>query len=127
MKSVESIEAVLEELRPGTTVKDLAQNMCDPFWQTSNFELGGEMMIQLDEMKEVAAQALSEIQHKLIDEFVESMDSPDELHRREVLELMNQFIPPETKRDILAIVLKQGLGLESGKGRDTTPGLGRGI
>ena len=43
------------------------------------------------------------------------------------MELMNQFIPPETKRDILAIVLKQGLGLESGKGRDATPGLGRGI
>lgn len=127
MKSLESIEAVLDELRPGMTVKDLAQNMCDPFWQAAKIELEGEMMIQLDEMKEVTAQALSEIQHKLVDEFVESLDSPDELHRREVLELMTQFIPLETRRDILAEVMKHGLGQGDGQKVDPGSGLGRGI
>ena len=112
MKSLQTIDGVLEELKPGMTVNALANNMCDPFWQANQFQYRDEMVAKIGEMKDVCGRATLEIQHKLIDEFVDSLESPDEEYRREVLELMAEFIPLETRRHIAAMVLKGALGEE---------------
>ena len=69
------------------------------------------------------ARATFEIQRKLIDEFVDSMESSDEAYRREVLELMSEFIPLETRRDLAAIVLQGSLGQSEAQGEEQESGL----
>ena len=123
MKSMQNIETVLEELKPGMTVNALAKNMCDPFWQANQFQRRDEMSSRIGEMKDVSVRATFEIQRKLIDEFVDSMESPDEAYRREVLELMSEFIPLETRRDLVAIALKGALGQSEAQGEEQESGL----
>ena len=69
------------------------------------------------------ARANLEIQHKLVDEFVDSLESPDEEYRREVLELMAEFIPLETRRDIAAVVLQGALGEEESQNDELKSGV----
>ena len=123
MKPMQNIETVLEELKPGMTVNALAKNMCDPFWQANQFQRRDEMSSRIGEMKDVSVRATFEIQRKLIDEFVDSMESPDEAYRREVLELMSEFIPLETRRDLAAIALKGALGQSEDQGKEQESGL----
>jgi hypothetical protein len=123
MKPMQNIETVLEELKPGMTVNALAKNMCDPFWQANQFQRRDEMSSRIGEMKDVSVRATFEIQRKLIDEFVDSMESPDEAYRREVLELMSEFIPLETRRDLVAIALKGALGQSEAQGEEQESGL----
>ena len=125
MKSLQTIDGVLEELKPGMTVNALAKNMCDPFWQANQFQQRDEMAAKIGEMKDVSARANLEIQHKLIDEFVDSLESPDEEYRREVLELMAEFIPLETRRHIAAMVLKGALGEEEPRSEGQESGVGQ--
>ena len=125
MKSKQNIETVLEELKPGMTVNALAKNMCDPFWQANQFQLRDQMATKIEEMKDVSARATFEIQRKLIDEFVDSMESPDEAYRREVLELMSKFIPLETRRHLAAIALKAALGQSEDQGKEQESGLSK--
>jgi hypothetical protein len=122
MKSLQTIDGVLEELKPGMTVNALAKNMCDPFWQANQFQQRDEMAAKIGEMKDISDRATLEIQHKLIDEFVDSLESPDEEYRREVLELMSEFIPLETRRDIAAIVLQGALVEEEAHSEGKDPG-----
>ncbi len=111
MTKFENVDAVLDELRPGMTVKDLAANMCDPFWRSATSAIGDEIMISIPEMRRVGDEALAEIQHALVAEFVELLDSPEERSRiSQVLGLMKEFIDPETNRALLAAVLQEGLG-----------------
>lgn len=107
MKSLQTIEEVLEQLEPMITVNDLARNMCDPFWQATQFQLRNEMVDKISEMREVSARALSEIQHKLIDEFVDPTESLDEETLSQVMEWMVEFIPTETRRDIVGAFLQE--------------------
>ncbi len=125
MKSLETIDGVLEELKPGMTVNALAKNMCDPLWQANQFQQRDEMVAKIGEMKDVSARANLEIQHKLIDEFVDSLESPDEEYRHEVLELMAEFIPLETRRDIAAVVLQGALGEEEARSEGQESGVGQ--
>ena len=122
MKSLQTIDGVLEELKPGMTVNALAKNMCDPFWQANQFQLRDKMVVKIGEMKDVSDRATFEIQHKLIDEFVDSLESPDEQYRREVLELMSEFIPLETRRIIAAAVLQGALGEEEAESKEQESG-----
>lgn len=119
MKSLQTIEEMLEHLKPGMTVDDLAKNMCDPFWQANQFLLRDEMVEKITEMRKVSARALSEIQHKLVDEFVESLESPDKESQREVMEFMAEFIPLETRRGIAAAVLENSVGKSETQGEES--------
>ena len=123
MKSLQTIDGVLEELKPGMTVNALAKNMCDPFWQANQFQCRDEMVAKIGEMNAASNRANLEIQHKLIDEFVDSLESPDEQYRREVLELMSEFIPLETRREIAAMVLKGALGEEEAQSEGQESGV----
>ena len=119
MKNFESVNAVLDELRPGMTVQDLAANMCDPLWQAAKFAIAPDMMASIGEMRRVRDQALAEIQHALVEEFVGLLDSPDRQRRSQVLELMKEFIDPETNHALLAAVVQRGIGAQESQDADT--------
>ena len=123
MEPLDTLDAALNQLRPGMTTRDLAENMCSPFWQANSFAMGGEIMIALDEMKDVAAQVLSEIQHSLVDEFVEALDSPDDARRQTVLKLMKLYIPEETNQALFVAAMGETFGIQETK--ESTPSLRR--
>ena len=123
MEPLKTLDAVLNQLQPGMTTKALAENMCSPFWQANSFTMGGEIMIALDEMKDVATQVLSEIQHSLVDEFVEALDSPDDARRQTVVELMKLYIPEETNQALFVAAMGETFGIQ--KTKESTPSLRR--
>ena len=123
MEPLNTLDAVLNQLRPGMTIRDLAENMCSPLLQADIFAMGGEIMIALDEMKDVEAQVLLEIQHSLVDEFVEALDSPDDARRQTVVDLMKIYIPEETNQALLVAAMEETFGIQ--KTKDSTPSLRR--
>lgn len=123
MEPLNTLDAVLNQLQPGMTTRGLAENMCSPFYQANIFTSGGEIMIALDEMTDVATQVLSEIQHSLVNEFVLALDSPDDSRRQTVVELMNLYIPQETNQAILVAAMEETFGIQ--KTKESTPSLRR--
>lgn len=123
MNLFKDADGVLETLKPGMTTRDLAENMCNPIWQATNSAAGGEMMIAIDEMEELATKALAEIQHALVAEFVLVLDSTDLARQQKLTEMMKLAIPPETNQELMGVLMKEGLGL--GEGQETNPTIRR--
>ena len=106
------MEAVLAELEPRITVRDLAENMCSPLWQAKKATIAEDMMISITRMEELEAHVLPEIQKALIDEFVATLDSSEDVRREMIVNMMTTLIPKEVNEKIMATVLEQALEAE---------------
>lgn len=123
MNLFKDVDGVLNQQMQGMTASALAENMCNPLWQANSFAMGGEMMVAIDEMEELATKVLSQIQHALVAEFVEVLDSTDVARQQKLAEMMKLAIPEKTNQELMGVLLKEGLGL--GEGQDTTPTMRR--
>ena len=112
MNNPDTMEAVLAELEPRITVRNLAENMCSPLWRAKKAAIAEEMMISINQMEELEATVLPEIQKALIDEFVASLDSSDDARRKMIANMMATLIPKEVNEKIMAAVLEQALKAE---------------
>lgn len=112
MNNPDTMEALLADLNPRITVRDLAANMCDPLWQAKKFAMADDMMIAVGQMEDLEARVLPEIQKALIDEFVATLDSPEDARREMIVNMMATLIPKETNQKIMAAMFEKALEAE---------------
>lgn len=120
-----TVSELLSLLGSGLTPHDLAESMSNPLWYLSRLPIETDIAVAIGSLRSLRNRAHREIQHGLIDEFIDPPD-PSDVERREfVLEQMRRFIPPETNADILAkIIHAYAFGIEDGIAWMATPNEG---
>ena len=112
MKRPATLQQLLAQIEPQITVRDLAENMCDPIWQVKRFTIAEDMMVSIAKMEEVSERVLPEIQKALIDEFASALESSDTPRVEKLASMMAELIPEEVNQQIMAAVLDQAFGEE---------------
>ena len=112
MNQPETLEQLLARLEPKITVRDLAENWCDPLWQAKRFARAEEMMVAIGKMEELSARARPEIEKALIDQFALALESSDTAHLEKLAPFMAAFLPEEVNRQIMAVALDEALAQE---------------
>jgi flagellar motor switch protein FliG len=112
MKRPATLQQLLAQIEPQITVRDLAENMCDPIWQVKRFSRAEDMMVSIAKMEEVSERVLPEIQKALIDEFASALESSDTPRVEKLASMMAELIPEEVNQQIMAAVLDQAFGEE---------------
>ncbi len=120
-----TVSELLSLLGSGLTPHDLAESMSNPLWYLSRLPIETDIAVAIGSLRSLRNRAHREIQHGLIDEFIDPPDPSDAERREFVLDQMRRFIPPETNADILAkIIHAYAYGIEDGIAWTATPNEG---
>ena len=100
-----TVSELLSLLGSGITPHDLAESMSNPLWYLAKLPIETDIAIAIGSVRALRDRARKEIQHALLDEFIDPPDSSDAERQEFILEQMRQFIPPQANADILAKVI----------------------
>jgi hypothetical protein len=100
-----TISEVLSLLGSGMTPHDLAESMSNPLWYLSRLPIETDIAIAITSLRHLRNRVHKELQHSLIDEFIDPPDPSDTDRKEFVVEQMRQLIPREANADILSKVI----------------------